>query len=114
MDVSRINAKSVLKTGQGTSSAKLLEGVLKGINYKNWRSKNNEKSNAIIEVLLLKELNENKWECLTKPAKRIKIGTIVKFSDKLSAKCIEKKAKIRKIINKIKKDKITRKVGKYN
>lgn len=50
-----------------------------------------EETNAVIEVLLLKELNENKWECLTKPAKRIKIGTIVKFSDKLSAKCIEKK-----------------------
>lgn len=49
-----------------------------------------EDTNAVIEVLLLKELEENKWECLTKPAKRIKIGTIVTFGDgRLKAKCIE-------------------------
>lgn len=46
---------------------------------------------AVIEVLMLKDLGNNTWECLTKPAKRIKIGTIVKFSDKLSAKCISVK-----------------------
>lgn len=49
-----------------------------------------EDTNAVIEVLLLKELEENKWESLTKPAKRIKIGTIVSFGDgRLKAKCIE-------------------------
>lgn len=49
-------------------------------------------TNAVIELLLLKELEENKWECLTKPAKRIKIGTIVSFGDgRLKAKCIELK-----------------------
>lgn len=49
-----------------------------------------EDTNAIIEVLLLKDLEENKWECLTKPAKRIKIGTVVIFGDgRLKAKCIE-------------------------
>ena len=47
-----------------------------------------EDTNAVIEVLMLKDLGDNKWECLSKPAKRIKIGTIVKFSDELSAKCI--------------------------
>lgn len=47
-------------------------------------------TNAVIEVLLLKELEENRWECLTKPAKRIKIGTIVSFGNGiLKAKCIE-------------------------
>ena len=47
-----------------------------------------EDTNAVIEVLMLKDLGDNKWECLSKPAKRIKIGTIVKFSEELSAKCV--------------------------
>lgn len=42
---------------------------------------------AVIEVLMLKDLGDDEWECLTKPAKRIKIDTIVKFSDELSCKC---------------------------
>lgn len=42
---------------------------------------------AVIEVLMLKDLGSDEWECLTKPAKRIKVGTIVKFSDDLSCKC---------------------------
>ena len=47
-----------------------------------------EDTGAVIELLMLKDLGNNVWECLTKPAKRVKIGTVVKFSDKLSAKCI--------------------------
>ena len=47
-----------------------------------------EDTNAVIELLMLKEVKPNVWECLTKPAKRIKEGTIVSFSDKLQAKCI--------------------------
>lgn len=43
---------------------------------------------AVIEVLMLKDLGDDTWECLTKPAKRIKEGTIVKFSDELSCKCV--------------------------
>lgn len=43
---------------------------------------------AVIEVLMLKDLGNDEWECLTKPAKRIKEGTIVKFSEELSCKCI--------------------------
>lgn len=50
-----------------------------------------EETNAVIEVLMLKDLGNDTWECLTKPAKRIKLGTIIKFSDRLSCKCIEKK-----------------------
>ena len=42
---------------------------------------------AVIEVLMLKDLGDDEWECLTKPAKRIKEGTVVKFSDELSCKC---------------------------
>lgn len=42
---------------------------------------------AVIEVLMLKDLGEDEWECLSKPAKRVKEGTIVKFSDDLYCKC---------------------------
>lgn len=45
-------------------------------------------TNAVIEVLMLKEQGENTWTCLTRPAKRVKVGTIIKFSDKLSAECL--------------------------
>ena len=48
-----------------------------------------EDTNAVIELLMLKNTKGNIWECLTRPAKRIKVGTVVNFSDKLKAKCIE-------------------------
>ena len=43
---------------------------------------------AVIELLMLKNIKEDVWECLTRPAKRVNVGTIIKFSDKLSAECI--------------------------
>ena len=45
-------------------------------------------TNAVIEVLMLKNIENDIWECLTKPAKRIKEGTIVKLSDKLKCICV--------------------------
>lgn len=49
-----------------------------------------EETNAVIELLLLKDVGNNIWECLVKPAKRVKIGTIVSFGEgRLKAKCIE-------------------------
>ena len=48
-----------------------------------------EKTDAVIELLMLKEIEVDTWECLTKPAKRIKIGTRINFSDRLSAECVE-------------------------
>ena len=47
-----------------------------------------EETNAVIEVLMLKEIESNAWECLCKPAKRVKIGTIINFSDILKLECI--------------------------
>ncbi len=44
---------------------------------------------AVIEVLLLKEEDKDTWEALTKPAKRVKVGTIVDFNGLLQAECIE-------------------------
>ena len=47
-----------------------------------------EETGAVIEILLLKNIECDKWECLAKPARRIKEGTIVSFGDgKLKAKC---------------------------
>ncbi len=46
-----------------------------------------EETHAAIEVLLLKSLSHDNWEALTKPAKRVKIGTKVKFGNKLTATC---------------------------
>ena len=47
-------------------------------------------TDALIEVLLLKDLGENVWECLAKPQKRVKIGTVISFGDgSLKAECIK-------------------------
>ena len=47
-----------------------------------------EETKAVIEILLLKNIKDDEWECLVKPARRIKEGTIVSFGDgKLKAKC---------------------------
>ena len=48
---------------------------------------NKEETDAVIEVLLLKDLGEDTWECLCKPAKRVKLGTIINFNDLLKLKC---------------------------
>ena len=48
-----------------------------------------ENTNALIEILMLKEESIDIWQCLVKPAKRIKVGTIVNFSNKLKAECVE-------------------------
>lgn len=51
-----------------------------------------EETNAVIEVLLLKDMQNDTWECLTKPAKRVHKGTIISFGEgKLKAECIEEK-----------------------
>lgn len=48
-----------------------------------------EKTNANIEVLLLKEIEKDVWEALVKPAKKIKVGDTVTFGDgKLQLTCI--------------------------
>ena len=51
-----------------------------------------EDTKAVIEVLLLKNIEGDKWESLTKPARRVKVGTVVSFGEGLlKAKCIEEK-----------------------
>ena len=43
-----------------------------------------EETGAVIELLLLKDLGEDTWECLSKPAKRLHVGTIIEFSEDLN------------------------------
>ena len=42
-----------------------------------------EGTGANIELLLLKQTNDDEWETLVKPAKRVKEGTVVVFGDGL-------------------------------
>lgn len=48
-----------------------------------------EETKAMIEVLLLKNIEGDTWECLVKPARRIKVGSVVIFGGgKLKATCV--------------------------
>ena len=48
-----------------------------------------EETDACIELLMLKETSKDTWECLTKPAKRVKIDTVIFFGDgRLKARCV--------------------------
>ena len=48
-----------------------------------------EDTKAVIEILLLKNIENDTWECLAKPAKRVKLDTIISFGNGLlKAKCI--------------------------
>ena len=45
---------------------------------------------AVIEVLLLKNIEKDIWECLVKPARRVKVNTEITFGEgKLKLKCIK-------------------------
>ena len=47
-------------------------------------------TDAFIEVLLLKEVESNIWEALTRPARRVHLGTTISFGDGLlKATCVE-------------------------
>jgi len=51
-----------------------------------------EETNAVIEILLLKNIEGDAWECLARPGKRLHEGTIVSFGNgELKAKVISKK-----------------------
>ncbi len=51
-----------------------------------------EETKAVIEVLLLKNISGDNWECLVKPAKRVKEGTLISFGNGLlRARCISVK-----------------------
>ncbi len=44
---------------------------------------------GVMEVLLLNQTSKDEWEALTKPAKKVKLGTIIVFGDgSLKLKCV--------------------------
>ena len=48
-----------------------------------------EDTHGVCEILLLKNIEKDVWECLVKPARRIKIDTVITFGNgELKAKCI--------------------------
>ena len=49
-----------------------------------------KETGALIEIFLLKEHENKQWEALIKPAKRVKVGTIVKVADCLSVRMLER------------------------
>ena len=52
---------------------------------------NKADTNANIELLLLKETSKDVYECLVRPARRINIGTVIKFKNDFTATVLEKK-----------------------
>ena len=59
-----------------------------------------DKTGAVIEVLLLQNIEHDTWECLVKPARRIKKGDQVTFGDSLLvATCTEVKDEGIRIFN---------------
>lgn len=44
---------------------------------------------ALIELLLLKNVGDDYWECLVKPGKKARIGTTLKISDELTCEVTE-------------------------
>ncbi len=49
-----------------------------------------EDTKAHIEILMLKDLGDDVWQTLCKPARRVKVGTIVSFGDGiLKAECVK-------------------------
>ncbi len=47
------------------------------------------KPDEVIEILLLKRIDYYHYECIVKPAKKLKIGTVIEFNDELSAQVTE-------------------------
>ena len=50
-----------------------------------------QETNASIELLLLKELVKDTYECLVRPARRISVGTIINFKEDFNCEVVEKK-----------------------
>jgi len=48
-----------------------------------------ENREEMIEVFLLKNVEDTKWECLVKPGKKMKLDTVIVFGEKLKAKVVD-------------------------
>lgn len=43
-----------------------------------------------VELLLLRELGENRWDALAKPARRANPGTVIRFAEELTARIVDR------------------------
>ena len=50
-----------------------------------------EDTKAVIELLLLRDLGNDTWECLSRPYKRLHVGTIISFGKELRAEVLSLK-----------------------
>ena len=50
---------------------------------------NKDKSQAKVEVFLLRELSDDLWEAMVKPARKVRIGNKLWFSNKISCDVID-------------------------
>ncbi len=50
---------------------------------------NKDKSGARVEVFLLRELADDLWEAMVKPARKVRIGNKLWFNDKISCDVID-------------------------
>ncbi|MCL2565041.1 MAG: tRNA preQ1(34) S-adenosylmethionine ribosyltransferase-isomerase QueA [Defluviitaleaceae bacterium] len=48
-----------------------------------------EDSDSRVELLLLKQLDQNRWDCIVHPGKKLKAGVMVSFGDKLKCRVEE-------------------------
>ena len=53
-----------------------------------------EKTNAQVEVLLLRQLEETMWEVLVKPARKVRIGNRLIIADKIGCDVIDNSTEI--------------------
>ncbi len=62
--------------------------VLNNTRVNAWRFIGDKSTGAKIEILVLKELEPGVYECLVKPAKRLKLNDPIKISDELHAELV--------------------------
>ncbi len=48
-----------------------------------------EETGAVMELLLLNEVESDTWKALVKPARRCKIGTVIDFGGLIKARCVQ-------------------------
>jgi S-adenosylmethionine:tRNA ribosyltransferase-isomerase len=61
------------------NETKVISARLKGV----------KESGGKAEVFLLNQIDDTHWECLVKPGKRLRPGTVVRFSETFSAKVVD-------------------------
>ena len=64
--------------------------VLNNTKVFNARLFGKKQTGATIEIFLLENIKESRWKCLAKPAKRLRPGDSIIFSDDVSAVVVEK------------------------